>query len=283
MQHSQNQRAAKEEDKTDGHRKRKLQHVRPTSTTDERADDTNSAAKQQTISELFQQKPASANVSPKGSKRIKPNPAAGSADQPSSPPRSTTTTDSPRSTSSAALPAEKMYSFPSKRVNGSNVIDLTKTPSPTPSPARNAATNNSNGRTFSHKPNFNPNTGAKQLVVKNLRKTPRTDPKEYFNQVWGWLDDALAKVFNGDGGAERIDFSLETLYRGVENVCRQGHAAELAAKLHARCARFVEEGLRTPLVERAGATTEVDLLRAVLGAWRTWMADQVCGFLPAFE
>lgn len=274
MQHTQNHRAAKEDDKTDGHRKRKLQHVRPGNgnPSDQRADGSSSpAAKQQTIHELFQQKPAparAANLSPKSSKRVKPNPAAGS-DNPSSPPRSV---DSPRSTSSsAALPPEKMYSFPSKKQNGgSAVIDLTKTPSPSPaSPARNAVANGAARSSSSHRPNFNPNTGAKQLVVKNLRKTPRTDPKEYFNQVWGWLDDALAKIFRGAD----IDFSLETLYRGVENVCRQGHAAELAAKLHARCSRFVETGLKAQLLEKAGKT-DVDLLRAVLAAWRTWTANQ---------
>ncbi|KAK0664189.1 Cullin-4A [Lasiodiplodia hormozganensis] len=287
MQHSQNHRAAREDDKTDGHRKRKL-HSRPSSNPADLQrpghDDNGSAsptAKQQTtISELFQQKPASAraaNLPPsKGNKRIKPNPAAGS--DASSPPRSI---DSPRSTTSASqltaahLPAEKMYSFPSKKQNGgtggNNVIDLTgKTPSPSPSPARNNGPIASSARNASaHRPNFNPNTGAKQLVVKNLRKTPRTDPKEYFNQVWGWLDEALAKIFAGG----EIDFSLETLYRGVENVCRQGHAAELAARLQKRCELYVDTGLKKGLLEQA-EKPNVDLLRAVLGAWRTWTANQ---------
>ncbi|KAF4308485.1 Cullin [Botryosphaeria dothidea] len=283
MQHSQNHRAAREDDKTDGHRKRKL-HSRPlpsNQSSDPRADadtSTTQSKQQTTISELFQQKPASATASsPKASKRIKPNPQVGS--DVSSPPRSTTTAsataaDSPRSTTlssiAAHLPPEKMYSFPSKKQqNGSNVIDLTgKTPSPSPSPARNgligARSNNS-----SHRPNFNPNTGAKQLVVKNLRKTPRTDPKEYFNQVWGWLDEALAKIFAG----REIDFSLETLYRGVENVCRQGHASELAAKLQKRCEVYVETELKKGLLEKADQTN-VDVLRAVLSAWRTWTANQ---------
>ncbi|OJD31192.1 ubiquitin ligase subunit [Diplodia corticola] len=294
MQHSQNHRAAREDDKTDGHRKRKLLHSRPSSTTpadlqrsapDDNGSQSPTPKQQTTISELFQQKPATArpaNVpSPKGHKRIKPNPAAGS--DVSSPPRSV---DSPRSTASASLPtataahlpAEKMYSFPSKKPNGAanNVIDLTgKTPSPSPSPARNnggpiaSATTRNNINNSAHRPNFNPNTGAKQLVVKNLRKTPRTDPKEYFNQVWGWLDEALAKIFAG----KEIDFSLETLYRGVENVCRQGHAAELAARLQKRCEAYVETGLKAGLLEKA-EKPDMDVLRAVLSAWRTWTANQ---------
>ncbi|KAJ9637703.1 hypothetical protein H2199_007194 [Coniosporium tulheliwenetii] len=225
-------------------RKRKLPAARQPASTD-----SVSGAKQQTISELFsasQQKPV--NRDAKGSalsptsKRIRLDPTATAAPFATIPSETT------------PLPRENMYNFPSNNKN--NPVDLTG--SATSPPARRP-----NG--FRAKPNFNPHAGAKKLVVKNLRTTPRTDPREYLNQTWERLDKALTAIFNN----EEISFSLEELYKGVENCCRQGHAAELSILLKDKCSVYVRSGLKEPLLERTGATN-VDLLRAVLAAWATW-------------
>src|SRR5258708_4378141 len=75
--------------------------------------------------------------------------------------------------------------------------------------------------------NFNPHMGAKKLAVKNFRTQAKADPQLYLNQVWEKLDAALTVVFKN----EKITFSLEELYRGVENLCRQGHAEEVCLRL----------------------------------------------------
>lgn len=119
------------------------------------------------------------------------------------------------------------------------------------------------------RPNFNPNVGAKQLVVKNFKKKPRADPRQYFEQTWNTLQDALSKIFNG----VKID-SLEVMYRGVENVCRQGFAPELSSKLKEKCRTYMETQLKKPLLDMAGGD-DVEVLKSVLDAWRTWTNEQV--------
>ncbi|KAF2808956.1 cullin-4B [Mytilinidion resinicola] len=143
-----------------------------------------------------------------------------------------------------------MYSFPTN-----NTVDLTK--SPGNSPRKSAVRTN--------KQNFNPHLGARKLVVKNFRPQAKTDPTIYLNQVWEKLDKALAVVFKSG----KLDFSLEELYRGVENLCRQGHAQEVCNRLEKISEKYVAEGLRGPLLEKLG-NKSVDLLRATLAAWTTW-------------
>lgn len=120
-------------------------------------------------------------------------------------------------------------------------------------------------------PNFNPHLGAKKLTVKNFRTQPKTDPKQYLNQTWAKLDEALDIVFAN----EKLTFSLEELYRGVENLCRQGHAAELSQRLRKKCKDYVEKGLKEPLLVKV-SERNVDVLRAVLATWGTWNKQLVC-------
>lgn len=44
--------------------------------------------------------------------------------------------------------------------------------------------------------NFQPHTGAKRLVIKNLRTSSTVDREEYFKKTWDELDGALASVFS---------------------------------------------------------------------------------------
>ncbi|KAJ5607220.1 hypothetical protein N7537_003839 [Penicillium hordei] len=114
--------------------------------------------------------------------------------------------------------------------------------------------------------NFSPHTGAKKLVVKNLRTGPRLNQESYFDKVWSQLDAALTAIFDG----RKPENSLEELYKGGENVCRQERAALLAKKLQDRCREFVSGKMRTNLVTRAGGSTDVATLRTVIEAWSTW-------------
>lgn len=107
--------------------------------------------------------------------------------------------------------------------------------------------------------------GAKKLAVKNFRTQAKADPQLYLNQVWEKLNAALTVVFKN----EKITFSLEELYRGVENLCRQGHAQEVCLRLQKKSEAYVSGDLKHPLLERLSAKN-VDVLRAVLAAWGTW-------------
>ncbi|KAJ6119617.1 hypothetical protein N7523_003897 [Penicillium sp. IBT 18751x] len=114
--------------------------------------------------------------------------------------------------------------------------------------------------------NFSPQAGAKKLVVKNLRTGPRVNQEPYFDKIWAQLDAALSAIFEG----KKPDISLEELYKGAENICRQERAALLAKKVQERCKDYVAETLRDNLVKRAGGGTNVDTLRAVIEAWSAW-------------
>lgn len=114
--------------------------------------------------------------------------------------------------------------------------------------------------------------GAKKLAVKNFRTQAKADPQLYLNQVWEKLDAALTVVFKN----EKITFSLEELYRGVENLCRQGHAEEVCLRLQKKSEVYVSEDLKQPLLERL-SSKNVDVLRAVLAAWGIWN-DQLVSF-----
>ncbi|KAF2238834.1 Cullin-domain-containing protein [Viridothelium virens] len=211
--------------------------------------------RQQSIPDVFtcQQKATSvkddSSLSP-NSKRRKQDSSAPTPPKPQTPPRTMATAE--------------MYSFPQKRSPQSTTcIDLTGSPDPSPK-ART-----SNGFHVGKGPSGS-RVGAKKLIVKNLKAPSKTNPTEYLEQIWSKLDKALDLIF-AEG---KVTFPLEELYRGVENVCRQGHASTIHTRLKARCTRNVTRVLKTPLVEKAGEQN-VDVLRAVLGAWARWKTQMV--------
>jgi len=159
------------------------------------------------------------------------------------------------------LRLEQMYHLPR------NYIDLTgsETASPPRKPASQARSNNNNSTVQSVQ------SGTKKLVVKHIKRASKADPDGYFNSVWSQLDNGLSAIFRD----EKI--SLEELYRGVENVCRQGKAPALFQKLCERCAIQISANLRASLVKDANkGASPVDLLRATLKAWSTWWDQLVC-------
>ncbi|KAL4795958.1 hypothetical protein BDV19DRAFT_378449 [Aspergillus venezuelensis] len=132
----------------------------------------------------------------------------------------------------------------------------------------NSALQSRPGNVPAHQGNFTPHTGAKRLVVKNLRTGPRLNQDSYFDKVWGQLDSALSAIFGGGKPA----ISLEELYKGAENVCRQGRAAELSKRLQERCRGHVTGKLHGSLVEKAQMASNVDTLRSAVEAWKVWQS-----------
>ncbi|EEP80158.1 conserved hypothetical protein [Uncinocarpus reesii 1704] len=157
------------------------------------------------------------------------------------------------------LPVERMYSFSSQdaqnssirqqnnRISSPAVIQNYPSPSTTPT-------------------NFTPHTGPKRLTVKNLRVVPKLDQDQYFETVWAQLDRALTAIFNGQKPAD----SLEELYKGAENVCRQKRALNLAQKLKDRCKTYISNYVVPTLVAKSKNNDNIDTLRLVEAAWATW-------------
>lgn len=118
---------------------------------------------------------------------------------------------------------------------------------------------------------FTPYQGAKKLVVKNLRTTPRADPEQYYQRVLAQLNAALTTIF----GEEESKHSLEELYKGAENVCRQGRSADLYLRLRERCESHLAGHVRECLAEKTTRLTDVDLLASYLDAWKSWSGKLV--------
>ena len=173
--------------------------------------------------------------------------------------RTMATTPPPRT---AAI--EEMYSFKT------TTIDLTS------SPARKSAIGSPlrpRSASIGIKAVESPQSGqggAKKLVVKNLRQSTKHDPDKYLNLVWEQVDAALSIIF----AENTTPFSIEELYRGVENVCRQKKAAEVSRRLVKRCRDHVENSIR-PTLLGSNNVDDVEMLRCTVKAWGTWRKHMV--------
>ena len=167
-----------------------------------------------------------------------------------------------------------MYTFNPK---GSQVIDLTSSP-PNGSP-KNGSPMHRRTSSAIRPTNFTPHMGAKKLVVKNFRKTQKSSSDDYYSQVWEQLDASLDAIFN----ERKTPYSLEELYRGVENICRQGKAEPLYQNLCEKCQSHVLRRLRGPLLHESSSMSNIELLQAVVSAWSTWSAHQVSSITQALD
>lgn len=108
--------------------------------------------------------------------------------------------------------------------------------------------------------------GPKKIVIKNLRNVPRTDPNQYFDQVWSQLEAALSAIFRD----AEVPHSLEDLYKGVENLCRQDRGFSLYKKLSEKCKNELMSQLRYPVTKETQNIANTAVLQAVIGAWSAW-------------
>jgi cullin-4 len=214
-----------------------------------------------TITELFntQSKPHVASAAPL-------SPTSKRTRRESSPIASTEVATPPAPTSN--MSTADMYNFPSKRADvpsKANVVDITSSPENSPAKA-----NGQRNGMRKAAPNMHANSGPKRLLVKNFKPTRKVDPKVFLDQTWQKIEHALDTIFRqGD-----IDFSLEELYRGVENVCRQNMARDVKDRLIAKCKDYVGATLKANVKESLGRAN-VDVLRATLQAWAVWNNQMV--------
>jgi cullin-4 len=118
--------------------------------------------------------------------------------------------------------------------------------------------------------NFQPNTGAKRLVIKNLRTSSRKDIDTYYDRTWDELDAALTSVFSRTPPTS----PLEVLCRGVEAICRRGQPDKLFTHLKDRCKASLEKQL-LPTIENEAGPNEVGTLRTVHKFWTIWNEQSV--------
>ncbi|TEA09990.1 Cullin-4A [Colletotrichum sidae] len=115
---------------------------------------------------------------------------------------------------------------------------------------------------------YRPYTGAKKLVIKNLRPAAKNEQLEqYYTRTKGELIDALRDIFKG----RKPHLPLEKLYRSVEDLCRRGDESE--QQLYDELRRKCEEHLQKDVlysIKKNGGSTNVDMLRSVLQHWRIW-------------
>ncbi len=161
---------------------------------------------------------------------------------------------------------EEMYSsFPTARAKKPDIIEISDDDSPLKTALPRSKPNG-----VVRPKNVTNQAGLKKLVVKNLRKTPRADPDQYYKHVWDQLDAALSAIFAN----EKVPYSMEELYRGVEILCRQDRAPSLYTKLCDKC-KQVTARMEQPLMEASRTGNNVDVLRTVVEAWSAWNAQLV--------
>lgn len=170
--------------------------------------------------------------------------------------------DSPGSETSTQSFAN-MYNFNSTKTKTSAVVDLTES-SPTSSPQ--VTTRKISPNTHTRPLAFSPYQGSRKLVVKNLRTGPRFDPQQYFEKVWAQENTSLTAIFHDD----KVQHSLEELYKGSENVCKQGKAAELYSRLRRKCEQHLSEVVAEDLKLVAAGSSNVETLKSVVLAWAKW-------------
>jgi cullin-4 len=152
-----------------------------------------------------------------------------------------------------------MYHFASRRADTAGravVVDITSSPDNSPARPHGQRTG---------APNMHASGGPKRLLVKNFKPLRKVDPKAFLDQTWQKIDRALDTIF----ARGAIDFSLEELYRGVENVCRQGMARDVKERLVAKCRAYVGGSLQASVADSLGRG-DVEVLRATLCAWAVW-------------
>jgi len=111
--------------------------------------------------------------------------------------------------------------------------------------------------------------GPRKLVIKNLRPASAARAQgvdEYFARTRAELDAALTAIFAGRTTAQ----PMERLYRGVEDICRKGEAAEMSDRLRARCETYLASEAVLGGIAGIGGGINIAVLRAVLARWKTW-------------
>ncbi|KAK4196518.1 Cullin family-domain-containing protein [Triangularia verruculosa] len=167
---------------------------------------------------------------------------------------------------SAQLPTTMSAKVQGKRPE---VIDLTQTPSP----GRPFNSSVGGGRPGGIS-GLQPHLGPRKLVIKNLRPTTsrqKAGADEYYSRTRKDLDNALTAIFAGSPTGQ----PMERLYRGVEDLCRNGEAESLYNLLKERCERWLVSDagigqLRREVTTNSKHWNAIDIVEAVMQVYQRW-------------
>lgn len=117
---------------------------------------------------------------------------------------------------------------------------------------------------------FQPHTGARKLVIKNLRVSAPARAEQvqsYYDRTGADIDAALASIFANE--APRVP--LERLYRGVEDLCTHGQAEHLYKRLRSQCEAHLTGTVLADIRAETLGASDIDILRAVHQQWLVWV------------
>ncbi|KAI5459911.1 Cullin [Mariannaea sp. PMI_226] len=119
---------------------------------------------------------------------------------------------------------------------------------------------------------FQPYSGAKKLVIKNLRAPVSEDKQvaDYYVRTKRELDSAVDAVLAG----ETPNVPFERLYRGVEDVCRNGDPGKIYELLRSKSEVHLKEVVLHRVLSKSD-TSNLATLRSVLEEWNIWNTKTV--------
>ncbi|KAH8781236.1 Cullin family protein [Diaporthe sp. PMI_573] len=145
------------------------------------------------------------------------------------------------------------------------------TPAFRPTPAasvKNMATSMMSAKAMGKKPEgaqgFQPLSGAKKIVIKNLRTSSRTaaDVEDYYKKTWDNIETALRSILRG----EMPRVPLERVYRGVEDLCLRGQGDKLSSLVRQQCEKHLSREVLSRIRE-GGLVVSTDVLLRVRTQW----------------
>ncbi|CAN8096719.1 unnamed protein product [Discula destructiva] len=114
---------------------------------------------------------------------------------------------------------------------------------------------------------FTPMSGARKIVIKNLRasSTRAADVESYYERTRADVGAALSCILVG----ARPRLPLESVYRGVEDLCRHGEGDSLYKMVKKRCAEYLDSVVLSKIRE-VGVSSDIAVLQSVLDEWATF-------------
>lgn len=111
---------------------------------------------------------------------------------------------------------------------------------------------------------FQPLSGARRIVIKNLRTSSKTaaDVEDYYKKTWDNVETALRSILNGQ--VPRVP--LERVYRGVEDLCLRGQGDKLFSVLKQECEKHLYRDVLAKIKE-GGMASNIDVLLRVRTQW----------------
>lgn len=119
---------------------------------------------------------------------------------------------------------------------------------------------------------YQPQTGVRKLVVKNLRPSRVADLREHYGKVQVQVLDAVTAILKDQQPRQ----PLERLYRDVEDICRNNQAEGLYKELRQRTGDYLGSGVLGSLQKTDNRHDPLQFLEVLLGVWKDWNAKAVC-------